>query len=156
PPALQQLVPYANHLQWLKRQDQGTAEAYWRGVLKDFAAPTHLPIDRSVQSGPADVRDIGRVDLAFPETFVATLNGVCRQHHVTLNTVIQGAWAILLSRHAGNADVVFGVVVSGRSADLPGSGSMVGQFVNTLPARVRVDEDERVASWLRRLQIEQA
>jgi acyl carrier protein len=69
-----------------------------------------------------------------------------------LNTVLQGAWALLLSHYSGMQDVVFGVTVSGRSAPLPGIEDMVGVFINTLPARARVEPESSLAPWLRRIQ----
>ena len=72
-----------------------------------------------------------------------------RSNRITLATAIDGAWALLLSRYAGQDDVVFGVTVSGRPAELDGVESMVGVFINTLPLRVRVDEEAEVVPWLR-------
>ena len=86
----------------------------------------------------------------------AALGDLSRRHQVTLSTVVQGAWALLLGRHSGLADVVFGLTVSGRPADLQGVESMVGMFINTLPVRVRVDPGEPLVPWLRRLQAQQA
>ncbi len=86
----------------------------------------------------------------------AALGDLSRRHQVTLSTVVQGAWALLLGRHSGLADVVFGLTVSGRPADLGGVESMVGMFINTLPVRVRVDPGEPLVPWLRRLQAQQA
>ena len=85
----------------------------------------------------------------------AELQRFARTHQVTLNTVIQGAWALLLSRYSGSEDVVFGVTVSGRPASLPGVEEMVGLFINTLPVRVQVKSEERVGAYLRRFQEQQ-
>jgi non-ribosomal peptide synthetase component F len=74
---------------------------------------------------------------------------------LTLNTIVQGAWALLLSRYSGRADVVFGVTVAGRPAELAGVESMIGLFINTLPVRVRVAEEEALLPWLRDLQARQ-
>src|SRR5205823_5713142 len=71
-------------------------------------------------------------------------------------TVVQGAWAATLSRYSGKDDVIYGVVVSGRPAELNGVEEMVGPFINTLPTRVRMDAEENVLAWLKRLQHEQA
>src|SRR6202035_2083506 len=71
---------------------------------------------------------------------------------VTLNTAVQGAWALLLAAHSGEQDVAFGTVLSGRPADLAGVESIVGLFVNTLPLRVRMAPEMAVGPWLRILQ----
>lgn len=83
------------------------------------------------------------------------LQSLARRHQLTLNTLVQGAWAVVLSRYSGEPDVMFGVTVAGRPADLPGSESMVGIFINTLPVRVRVNWDEPVFTWLKKLQEQQ-
>src|SRR6185369_5213243 len=80
---------------------------------------------------------------------------LAHSHGLTLNTLAQGAWALLLSRYTGERRVVFGTPVSGRGIDLAGVEEMVGVFINTLPVRVNVDESEEVLSWLKRLQAEQ-
>jgi non-ribosomal peptide synthetase component F len=71
-----------------------------------------------------------------------------------LNTVVQGAWSILLSRYSGDEEVLFGTTMAGRPAELRGVEQMVGVFINTLPMRVRINEGERVSEWLRGLQAE--
>jgi non-ribosomal peptide synthetase component F len=83
------------------------------------------------------------------------LQSLGRQHQLTLNTFVQGALALLLSRYSGKDDVVFGAVVSGRPSDLAGIESMVGLFVNTLPVRVHVSPDSSLRSWLHQLQAQQ-
>ncbi|HEV7587030.1 MAG TPA: amino acid adenylation domain-containing protein, partial [Longimicrobium sp.] len=84
------------------------------------------------------------------------LSEAARRHGVTLNTVLLGAWGVLLSRYSGEDDVVFGTTVSGRPAELEGVEEMVGLFINTLPVRVRLPGEARVGDWLRALQGDQA
>jgi len=83
----------------------------------------------------------------------AGLQSAARKHGVTPGTFVMGAWALLLSRYSGREDVVFGVTVSGRPASLPGVSRMVGAFINTLPLRVKLPPGERVADWLRGVQL---
>src|SRR5262249_33922085 len=72
-----------------------------------------------------------------------------------LNTLVQGAWVLLLSQYTGEKDVIFGCVVSGRPADLAEVDSMVGLFINTLPVRVTLPPKADLVSWLRQLQAQQ-
>ena len=74
-----------------------------------------------------------------------------RQHHLTVNTVVQAAWAILLARHAGDGDVVFGATVSGRPPELPGVEEMIGLFINTLPVRVNFSPGETALHLMKRM-----
>ena len=74
---------------------------------------------------------------------------------MTLNTILLGAWAILLNRYSGDSDVLFGATVSGRPSELSGVEDMVGMFINTLPARVRLEDQRPIDDWLRTIQIAQ-
>ncbi|HKU61489.1 MAG TPA: amino acid adenylation domain-containing protein, partial [Gemmatimonadales bacterium] len=93
---------------------------------------------------------------ALAAGLTSALGAFAREHQVTLNTVVQGAWALLLWHLSGRLDVVFGAVSSGRSAPVRGIEEMVGLFINTLPARVRLRGDARLADWLRQIQESQA
>ncbi|MFL5543033.1 MAG: condensation domain-containing protein, partial [Longimicrobiaceae bacterium] len=146
--------PYRDHVAWLARQDSGAAERYWRGVLAGFGAPTPLGVDRP--AGPdAGLRNAQR-HRALPPERTARLEEVARERQVTLNTILQGAWALLLSRYSGGDDVVFGATVSGRPAELDGVEEMIGVFINTIPVRVKVPAGARVGAWLAELQRAQA
>ncbi|AZM56921.1 non-ribosomal peptide synthetase [Streptomyces sp. WAC 01529] len=147
--------PFGDYVRWLADRDTEAAHAHWRTVLDGFATPTPLPADRVRRPGhetrSADVHTCGLSDEAS-----ARLAHTARTAGLTLGTVVQGAWALLLSRYSAERDVLFGTTVSGRPDDLPGAESMVGMFINTLPTRVRVDGDRTAAAWLRELQEEQA
>jgi surfactin family lipopeptide synthetase C len=155
-PDLPAVRPYAEFIRWLQQKDQSTAKAYWRERLHGFSAPTRLAMDRSKGSAPAEVKRVDSCSFTLSKGFADALKGFARTHRVTLNTVVQGAWSILLSRYSGDQDVVFGAVLSGRPPDLPGVESIVGLFVNTLPARVNVDADATLIPWLQALQLDQA
>jgi amino acid adenylation domain-containing protein/non-ribosomal peptide synthase protein (TIGR01720 family) len=149
--------PYREYIRWLQTQELGAAERFWRELLKGFTAPTALGIDR-----PAEVQERSEGTERYVEhqvrlTAKATeeLQQLARTWRVTLNTVVQGAWALLLSRYSGSEDVVFGATVSGRPASLPGIEEMVGLFINSLPVRVEVKSEDRVGEYLRRLQEQQ-
>ncbi len=146
--------PYKDYITWLERQDWASAEAFWRRTLAGFATPTPLPLALAAPGTLAGGKAAVEGELSREGT--AALRAFARGHGLTLNSVVQGAWALLLSRHSGEADVLFGSVVSGRQADLPGAESMLGLFVNSLPVRARVPGDVPLVSWLRDLQAEQA
>ncbi|HYO92286.1 MAG TPA: amino acid adenylation domain-containing protein, partial [Pyrinomonadaceae bacterium] len=139
--------PYRDYIHWLSQQNVGKAEAYWREQLRGVTAPTPLGIE-PVLTAKTIQKGYGEQAIALP----AVLRAFARQQRLTLNTVIQGAWALLLSRYSRESDVVFGAVVSGRPAALPDVEAMIGLFINTLPVRVRIDGDESVGEWLKQLQ----
>jgi non-ribosomal peptide synthase protein (TIGR01720 family) len=151
PPRARQYVDY---IKWLERQELSEAESYWRGVLRGISRPTVLAADGGAHQSRGDVLHAEKTQELSRET-TASMQQLAQSHGLTLNTLAQGAWALLLSRYTSERQVVFGSPVSGRAIDLPGVEDMIGVFVNTLPVRVDVDESQQVLSWLYRLQSEQ-
>src|SRR6266542_2561781 len=149
---LEQPRAYSDYIEWLERQDREKAESYWRRALKGFQTPTALRVadNRRASGGYQSQR------ITLSEGMSERLRAVARGHQLTLNTLAQGAWAVLLSRYSGEEDVVFGATVSGRESGLTGIESMVGVFINTLPVRVRVRGGREVSGLLKQLQEEQA
>ncbi|MFD3419449.1 non-ribosomal peptide synthetase [Streptomyces decoyicus] len=147
--------PFGSYLRWLAEQDSTQAERHWRTALAGFTSPTELPRDRKPLEAHR-ASSSGSVRVTLDETDSARLREMAQQSGLTMNTVLQGAWGLLLSRYSNSDDVVFGTTVSGRPAALPGVESMVGLFINTLPTRVRVDGQRALLDWLRALQTAQS
>src|SRR5215213_968322 len=148
--------PYRDYIAWLQQQDLSAAATYWQQYLLGFTAPTSLGPDQIAAVGaPAREEDYARQQTVLSQGLTSELQQLARRLRLTVNTLVQGAWAILLSRYSGEEEVVFGVSVSGRPAELAGVENMVGLFINTLPVRVRVREKENVEEWLKQLQEEQ-
>jgi amino acid adenylation domain-containing protein/non-ribosomal peptide synthase protein (TIGR01720 family) len=145
--------PFRDYLGWLKRQDASKAEAFWRAELGDLAEPTTLGwVQPPAEAGPESAERHGEREVRLSRAESAALRGLAREAQVTLATVFQGAWALLLARLGGGRDVVFGHTVSGRPADLPQAETMVGLFINTLPLRAKIEAARPVGAWLRALQ----
>ncbi len=143
--------PYRDYITWLQGQDLATAEAFWRRTLAGFGAPTPLVVGRETgQQGTAEQEIQLSVDSS------AALQTMARQHGLTLSTLIQTAWGLLLSRYSRERDVVFGATVSGRPPTLPGAEEMIGLFINTLPVRIQADPDAALLTWLQRVQADLA
>ncbi|AGP41601.1 hypothetical protein SCE1572_48190 [Sorangium cellulosum So0157-2] len=153
-PELPRARPYRDYLAWVQAQDEAAAERFFREALAGFGAPTPVPMEAG--PGPAaargDAPPFAEQALSFSRAETEALAACARRLRVTLNTLVQGAWALLLARHGGEADVVFGATVSGRPPELSGAEAIVGVLINTLPVRVHVDEHEPLAAWLSRLQ----
>lgn len=147
-PELPPARPFGAYLQWLQKRDASRDEQFWREQLRGFAVPTPLTVDRPGPSGK--VHEV--IDFALDEADTARLQQIARDQQVTLNTLSQGAYALVLSRYASAEDIVFGVTVSGRPAELAGVENIVGLFINTLPLRVTVTDDAEAGPWLRELQ----
>ncbi|MFD3502413.1 amino acid adenylation domain-containing protein, partial [Streptomyces sp. NPDC058678] len=144
--------PYRDHLTWLAGQDTEAASRAWAEALADLEEPSRVAALAPGQ--PPVVPKHVRFGLDDRET--RALTAFAREHGLTLNTVVQGAWSLLLSRITGLDDVVFGVTVSGRPPELDGVEDMVGLFINTLPLRLRLRPAEPFAAMLARLQEEQS
>jgi amino acid adenylation domain-containing protein len=146
--------PYRDYIGWLAKQDESATEEYWRKTLTGFRAPT--PVGGSAARERSQGRAHGEARRVLSGEANAKLTAAARQRRLTLNTFVQGAWALLLSRYSAENDIVFGATVSGRPAELSGVESMVGLFINTQPVRVNVDRAMRTSEWLDRIQAEQS
>ncbi|MFI2230092.1 amino acid adenylation domain-containing protein [Nocardia testacea] len=144
--------PYRDYLAWLRAQDRHAAEEAWARALDGATEPTLLaPADRGRRQTAAG-REVRR---QLSEDRTAALVEVAQQQEITLNTIVQAAWAIVLASATGREDVVFGSTVSGRPPQLEGIESMVGLFVDTVPVRVRLEREDTLARLLRRIRVEQ-
>ncbi|WP_369273394.1 amino acid adenylation domain-containing protein [Streptomyces sp. R11] len=141
-------APFKQYLVWLNAQDQVRAEAAWREALGGLTRPALL--SPQGPDGPEDT-----VDIELTPELTAAVTRRAADAGVTVNTVAQTAWALVLARMAGAEDLVFGAVVSGRPHDLPGVERMVGLFINTLPVRIGLRPGENVDELLARVQDEQ-
>ncbi|WP_197523362.1 non-ribosomal peptide synthetase [Actinokineospora pegani] len=150
PHALPAVRPYKDYLNWLRGKDTEAAKQAWAESLSGVAEPTLL----APGADPAGSAEQQRVEL--PDGLAAAIADTARTVGVTVNTVVQTAWALLLARSLGRDDVVFGSTVSGRPPELAGVDSMVGLFINTIPVRVALRPAEPVGALLRRVQSEQA
>ncbi|MER5772656.1 condensation domain-containing protein, partial [Streptomyces sp. NPDC001985] len=150
--ALPAVTPYREHLAWLRRQDRETAREAWRRALAGLDEPTLVAPEEQNTART----HTGTVITEPGEDLASAVRDLARTHGLTLNTVVQAAWGLVIGRLTGRDDVVFGATVAGRPAELPGMESMLGLFINTVPVRVRLDPAQTVAGLLAGLQAEQA
>jgi len=149
-PQADSVPKYRDYVAWLQRQNREDACRYWQGELADFELATPLPGDKML--GPGGMAAHRETLLHCPETVTSSLNQLARTHRLTMNTLVQAAWALTLAQLNGLDDVCFGATVSGRPSALAGVSEMVGLFVNTLPVRVRLDGEATLIEWLANLQ----
>ncbi|MGO3325938.1 amino acid adenylation domain-containing protein, partial [Gordonia sp. (in: high G+C Gram-positive bacteria)] len=140
---------YRNYVSWLASADDAAINR-WVEYLAGLSGPTRLAEPTRGDREPITVRE--RLDVAAH----SRLTALARKAGVTLNTLVQSAWALTVSALTGSDDVVFGAVVSGRPADLPEVESTVGLFINTVPVRVRLDPSANVGTLLRSVSTDQA
>ncbi|MDY6946861.1 MAG: amino acid adenylation domain-containing protein [Pseudomonadota bacterium] len=151
-PRLPQAGSYRSYIAWLQRQDTKRAETFWRSTLQGLHSPTPLGIskvrDCTITSGSSrqtEHEHTFAVELRMLEKWV-------RERKVTLNTLVQAVYSLLLSHYSSSNDVVFGVTLAGRPTELLEVERAVGLFINTLPLRVRVQPAKMVSEWLLDLQ----
>ncbi|WP_369226879.1 amino acid adenylation domain-containing protein [Streptomyces sp. R39] len=143
---------YEDFLSWLARQDHEASAQAWAAELDGIEAPTLLA--PSAVGTEAEGRD--QVDITLPADDARELRRRAAELGVTVNSLVQGAWALLLGQLTGRQDVVFGATVSGRPPAVTDVESMVGMFINTVPVRVSYTPGDTVAEVLTRLQSRQA
>lgn len=144
--------PYRDYIAWLQEQDPSAAEAFWRKMLMNFRSPLSLARVTDFRKATDKESSFGERQITLSAETTGALQSFAQRHQLTLNTLIQGAWALLLSRYTGADDVVFGTTVSGRPAALAGVETMVGLFINTLPVRAQVSPETSLLPWLKKLQ----
>ncbi|MGW6242731.1 amino acid adenylation domain-containing protein [Streptomyces roseolus] len=143
---------YRDYLAWLDRQDTARAVGAWREALAGFDEPT-LVAPAGRDAGPVIPADHHAV---LSRESSDRLRALARRHGLTLNTVLNAAWGLVLSALTGHGDVAFGTAVAGRPADVPNAAGIIGMFLNTVPARIAFAPDEPLLDLLRRTQSERA
>jgi amino acid adenylation domain-containing protein len=149
---LQDAPDFAGYLQWLEQQDTTQAETFWRTELAGVVGPNILPIDSGAVQSSVVVDSFAEKTISLSAELTTAIRDCAKRSHLTISTVLQGAWAILLSRYSASDDLVFGITVSGRPYDLPQVESLVGLLINTLPVRVKLSDDESTLACLKQIQ----
>ncbi len=146
--------PYRDYIGWLANRDQAASQQIWRQYLADQPGPTLLSAalgaEARVESGSTGLPR--RTEMRLEPQATRQLVDGARSRGVTVNTLLQMAWALVVSRLTDRDDVVFGVTVSGRPAELAGVETMIGLFINTVPLRVRLDGTIAVGEQCRAVQ----
>jgi amino acid adenylation domain-containing protein len=145
---------YGDYIRYVKKKER-SSESYWREYLTGFRKPTLFPFISSTSKRTKSVEEFKEEVLLLDEKLTRSLVSFSRQNKITVNTFFQGAWLYLLSAYTGEVDVSFGGVVSGRPEDLPDIERRVGLYINTLPVRYHIADDQRIDQWLQSLQLDQ-
>ncbi|WP_281887483.1 non-ribosomal peptide synthetase [Paenibacillus sp. YYML68] len=152
-PMLADVASYSRYIEWLDEQDQQEAANYWKQYLSDYETQTLLPTGKPQSKALGKVQSNGEADeqgekkgecyetlyVDFGPELTSRMDRLAKQSNVTVNTLLQTVWGLLLQKYNGSEDVVFGSVVSGRPAEIPGIEGMIGLFINTIPVRIRCD-----------------
>ncbi|MEM8906444.1 MAG: amino acid adenylation domain-containing protein, partial [Bacteroidota bacterium] len=145
---------YRDYIQYLSTVEVFAAQAFWQNYLTGFEQTSLLPfvaprVDRNKGQGP-----IGTQCLRLTTSLTQAIQQYAKQQHLTVNSIVQGIWGLLLSRYTGQSDCLFGVTVSGRPAHLDRAEERVGLYINTLPLRVQIKEEQSLIQYFQTIQQE--
>ena len=143
--------PYKDYISWLQKQDLSKAEIFWRKTLKGFNASTPFVVNK-ISLNVSQKEEYREQEIMLSSRINSSLLSFVSRHNLTINTLVQGAWALLLNRYSGEEDIVFGTTISGHQADLDYIKSMIGLFINTLPVRVKIEPEDFILSWLKKIE----
>jgi amino acid adenylation domain-containing protein/non-ribosomal peptide synthase protein (TIGR01720 family) len=145
---LPKVQPYGKYIEWLQRQDKDKAKSFWKDMLASFETPTPIYVDKKTSEQSREPR---KQWLNLTSEKSIQLQSLARHYQVTLNTLVQAAWAYLLHRYSGEEQLVFGETVSGRPSEIKGIEEIVGLFINSLPVKVNIESKQEIGNWLKTL-----
>ncbi|NMP12235.1 non-ribosomal peptide synthetase, partial [Paenibacillus polymyxa] len=166
-PELAPITPYGQYIEWLERQDERAAKEYWSSYLAGFEQQTLLPgADTSLKDQVADSSESvlstttsgtskyvsEKITVELDPTWSEAMYRIAKQQQVTINTLMQSVWGLILQQYNNNEDVVFGSVVSGRPTAIPGVEHMIGLFINTIPVRIQSERNATFVDIMRKTQ----
>jgi amino acid adenylation domain-containing protein/non-ribosomal peptide synthase protein (TIGR01720 family) len=146
---------YQDYISYLNSLNKANQQTYWQNYLSGIENATLLPFIEASNNRNKGLGKFDTVSLFYDELTTANIQKFVQQKRVTVNTLMQGVWAIILHQYVGSDDIVYGAIVSGRPDDLPNVEQRVGMYINTLPLRARVEPDQSISEWLVNLQNEQ-
>jgi len=152
PPKLGKVFPYSDYIRWLARQNREEAALYWDNYLDGYSEQAVIPSTKAISAN--EKYKVAELTLPVSENIKKSLEDLAGKNNVTLNTIVQSAWGVVVQKYNNSNDVVFGAVVSGRPHEITGIESMVGLFINTLPVRITCNRDEVFSTVLYRVQNE--
>lgn len=142
-------APYSRYIAWLHEQEIENATTFWSTYLADFDTVTELPFEKKEQTGEFTLEELA---FTFGEALTERIQALSKSLAVTVNTIVQAAWGIVLQKYNHHSDVLFGAVVSGRPPAFEGIETMVGLFINTIPVRVKTSATSTFESVVKEMQ----
>jgi amino acid adenylation domain-containing protein len=142
---------YQDYIKYINAIDTYKERVFWEEYMRNFEEPALLPFTANTQDRNKGTGVFREMTLPVDQALTEKINSYVQTHHITVNTLVQGVWSVLLFKYTGSPDVIFGTVVSGRPADVK-FDKKVGLYINTLPLRAQLHEDQKVSDWLFDLQ----
>ncbi|MGB8192955.1 MAG: amino acid adenylation domain-containing protein [Chitinophagaceae bacterium] len=142
-------TPYKNFIKWLEQKDKEGSALFWENYTKGYEKLSGIP--RTDLTNKGCINEEGFI-FKLNATFTSSLNKIAVANGVTLNTIVQAIWSILLSKYNTACDVLFGTVVSGRSPEIGGIETIMGLFINTIPLRVQIENENSFLAFSTEIQ----
>ncbi|MEQ9306515.1 MAG: amino acid adenylation domain-containing protein, partial [Marinoscillum sp.] len=146
---------YEDYIRYIENQEKTNEKSHWRQYLHGLNSGTLLALIEDDLKRNKGVGVYKESVLSLTAHFTKEIEDFAQKNRITVNTLMQGVWAILLHHYNQTQDIIFGVTVSGRPEDLPNIENRVGLYINTLPLRSTIAENQNIAEWLQNLQDEQ-
>jgi len=146
---------YEDYIRYLERRDKELEQSYWRNYLQGLDESTLLPFIGGTTNSTSVAGKNKLQTLAFDSTISRKIQGFAQRNRLTVNTIMQGVWSLLLHHYTRNDNVAFGVIVSGRPDDLTNVEKRVGMYINTLPLHSVLKDEDTVTEWLQEMQSQQ-
>ena len=144
---------YQDYVRWLKQQDLTGSEDFWHQMLQELDTPMPLAIDHSVTEPEVKSEKFESLELELSQAATAALDRMAFDQGVRIETLLQAAWALILSRYNRDSGVMFGITISCRPGELEGAQFISGALTNTLPVRLRIDPNVSLVSWLEAIHV---
>ena len=141
-------VPFGEFARWLSKRDHSAARNFWLNSLEGFENPVQLGVAAPAVQPQSYDDERGSVEVHLSKDETGTLRAFAAEQGLTVGTLMMASWAVLLGRYSGSEDVVFGVTRACRHASVPGSRSILGLLMNTVPLRIKIDANAPVLEWL--------
>lgn len=145
------VLPYSEYIKWIEKQNKEEALDHWDNILSNYESVTTVPALGITDNQNAESRS---EVLVVSEKITKAIEKLASRLNVTVSTIVEIAWGLLLQKYNGCGDVVYGKVVSGRNINLPGIEQAVGLFINTIPSRVTIKEGETISNLIKRMQVQ--
>jgi len=145
---------FSKYMEWIAKQNASAAVAFWRTQLSSISET--VAFEQDLAGKPEDKFVYGEERITFKKDEFECIDALLKRHKVTLNTLFQGLWSLIIRSYTGQDQAVFGITISGRPPEIDGIEKMVGLFINTIPVNIVIDAEEEFFSWINRIQLQHA
>jgi amino acid adenylation domain-containing protein len=143
---------FKDYIKWLEKKDKSVSKDFWDKQMLGYSENIEIP-KKTFSQNKSQVYVIQELLFQLDSIQSKKLQGFAKTNNVTLYTVVQAIWGVLLARYNDTRDIVLGTVVSGRPAELQGIESITGLFINTVPLRIKYDTGTNFKTLIQQLKV---